>query len=488
MERKEKSIKLNFIMNAILNMSSFLFPLITFPYVSRVLSPMGLGKVSFANSVISYFVILAQLGIPTYGIRICAKVRDDREKLTKTVQEIFMISMVMCILTYILFAAALILVPRLWEDRGLYILMSSSILFYTIGVEWLYKALEQYTYITTRSILFKFVALLAMLILVHRQEDYVIYGGISIFASAASNVLNFIRMPHIISMKPVGHYELKKHMKPVLIFFGMSCATTVYVHLDSVMLGFMKSDADVGYYNVAIKMKMILVSVITSLGTVLLPRISYYIEHKIVGKFEQITKKALNFVFLVAVPLTVYFMIFSKESVYFLAGNKYVESIVPMAVIMMTLPFIGMTNVMGIQILVPMGREKQVLYSEVTGAVVDLILNLLLIPKFASLGAAIGTLAAEIGVWCVQYYALKDVIIPAYRSIHYAVVGIALLLGGMISVCVRILGLTDFFTLLFSAILFFGIYGITLTVWKEPLVWELEQQMFNKIFRWKGRK
>lgn len=189
---RQKSLKLNFIMNAILTMSSFIFPLITFPYVSRILLPEGTGKVSFATSVISYFAMFAQLGIPTYGIRACAKVRDNRKELTKTAQEIFIINIAMTVLAYAVFLVALFTVPRLQQDKTLFLIVSTTMIFNAIGMEWLYKALEQYTYITVRSIIFKFVALVAMFLLIHEKSDYVIYGGISILASSASNVFNFI--------------------------------------------------------------------------------------------------------------------------------------------------------------------------------------------------------------------------------------------------------------------------------------------------------
>lgn len=482
-KQRKKSVKVNFIMNAILNMSSFIFPLITFPYVSRVLSPTGYGKVSFATSVISYFVIIAQLGVPTYGIRACAKVRDDEDQLNQTVQEIFVISVIMCALTYVLFFLSMLFVPRFREDKILFLIVSSSILFYTIGVEWLYKALEKYSYITIRSILFKFVALLAMFLMVRSEADYVIYGGISIFGAAASNVMNFMYLPHVMKLKPAHRYELKKHLKPIAIFFGMSCATTIYVHLDSVMLGFMKTDADVGYYNVAIKTKMILVSVITSLGTVLLPRVSYYIQNKMVEEFKVITKKALNFVIILSIPLTLYFILYAPESVYFLAGKEYEASIIPMMIIVLTLPFIGMTNIMGIQILVPMGREKDVLYSEIAGAVVDLILNCLLIPKFASAGAAMGTLMAEIAVWIVQYRALKEEVIPAYKSIHYRSIFLALIGGGIASIWIKMLQWTPFFALVASSVLFFAIYGGLLLLQKEQLAWDILMQLKTMMLK-----
>lgn len=289
-----KSIKFNILMNIILTMSNFIFPLITFPYVSRILLPSGTGKVSFATSFISYFVIFAQMGIPTYGIRACAKVRDNKEQLSRTAQELLIISVVMCIMAYVIFFMALASIQKLQQEKALYICMSSTILFTTIGVEWLYKATEQYGYITKRSVLFKFIALVLMFLLVHEKNDYLIYGIITIFASTASNILNLINIRKIIILKPLGNYNFKRHIKAVGIFFAMTCAATIYTNLDNVMLGFMKTDVDVGYYNAAVKVKTILVSIVISFGAVLLPRVTYYVEHNKMDLLEKITKKVLN--------------------------------------------------------------------------------------------------------------------------------------------------------------------------------------------------
>ena len=177
--KQQISLKKNFIMNAILTMSSFIFPLITFPYYSRILLPDGTGKVSFATSLISYFSLFAQLGIPTYGIRACAQVRDNREELSRVTQELLIINLITSALAYAALAVALLTVPRLQADRNLYLVISITILMNAIGMEWLYKGLEQYTYITARSILFKAIAVAAMFLLVHQKSDYVIYGGIS---------------------------------------------------------------------------------------------------------------------------------------------------------------------------------------------------------------------------------------------------------------------------------------------------------------------
>ncbi len=478
---KQKSIKLNFIMNAILTMSSFIFPLISFPYVSRVLLPVGTGKVSFATSLISYFSMIAQLGIPTYGIRACAKVRDNREELTRTAQELLIINLVMDVISYSILATALIFIPRLHEDRTLYIVVSFTIILTSIGMEWLYKALEQYTYITIRSIIFKFIALIAMFLLIHSEKDYVLYGGISIFAASASNIFNFINVHKYIDLKPVGNYNFKQHIKPVLVFFAMSCATTIYTHMDTVMLGFMTTDEEVGYYHAATRIKSILVSIVTSLGTVLLPRASYYIEQNKIYEFRRITSKALNFVFIIAAPLMIYFILFAKQGIYFLSGIAYTGAILPMQIIMPTLLFIGITNILGIQILVPLDRERVVLYSEITGAVVNVIINSLLIPHMASAGAAIGTVAAEFAVLVVQYYALKEDISGTLKAIAYWKIILGILLGSAMSIWSIKLGLGNFFTLVISAFIFFAAYGLTLIITKETFTIEILQQTWDQI-------
>ena len=478
---KQTSIKKNFIMNTLLTMSSFIFPLITFPYVSRILSPEGTGKVSFATSVIAYFALFAQLGIPTYGIRACAKARDNKAELSRIVQEIFIINVVMMAVTYVVFGIALGCVPRLQSERPLFLVMSTTLFFNAIGMDWLYRGLEKYTYITIRSILFKFVALLAMFVLIHQKSDYVIYGGISIFAASASNICNLINVHRYIQIKPVGDYNFRRHLGPIMIFFAMSCATTIYTNLDTVMLGFIKTDIDVGYYNAAVKIKSVLLGIVTSLGSVLLPRASYYIERHEMDEFQRITKKALNFVFLISVPLTVYFILYAKEGILFLSGDAYISAVLPMQIIMPTIIFIGLTNIMGIQMLVPLGREKVVLYSEIAGAIVDLILNTILIPRLSSAGAAIGTLVAEGVVLIVQFVALKREVISAYKNVHYGTIILATIVGMLSSGWVKILGMGNFLTLVFSALFFFGGYGIILTVLKEPFVWEIESQVLKKI-------
>lgn len=480
---RNKSIVKNAILNTVLTLSSVIFPLITFPYASRILLPEGMGKVSFATSLISYFTMFAQLGIPTYGIRACAKVRDNKNELSKVAQELLIINLIMSLISYIVLFFAIIFVEKLRNEKILYIIISSTILLSAIGMEWLYKALEQYSYITFRSIIFKFISLFMLFLLVHSESDYVIYGFISIFASSASNVLNLINAHNYVSLSPVGNYDLKRHIRAVAVFFAMACATTIYTNLDTVMLGFMTTDADVGYYQAAVKVKVVLVHIVTSLGAVLLPRSSYYIEHGNIEEFKRITHKAVNFVFVISIPLAIFFIIFARQAILVLSGADYVAAILPMQIIMPTLMFIGLTNILGMQILVPSGREKIVLYSEVIGALTDLVLNMIFIPLFTSAGAAIGTLVAEIVVLLVQFGFMKQEAYEAFIGIKYNKILIALFGSIVGSIWIYYSNIPNLLQLIFSSVLFFGIYYFLLLIMKDTIIVEVHKRIMHRLLR-----
>lgn len=478
---KQISLKKNFIMNIILTMSSFIFPLITFPYASRALGPTGTGKVSFAVSVVNYFSMFAQLGIPTYGIRICAQIRDNKMELSRTAQELLIINLLTSLLSTGALAILVPIVPTFAAEKSMYCIVGATIVLNAIGMDWLYRALEQYTYITIRSIIAKVIAIIIMFLLVHSEADYVAYSGVTIFAMSASNILNFVNVHKYISVHKTGNYDFKRHIKPILIFFAMSCAITIYTNLDIVMLGAMRTSADVGYYNAAIKIKNILVSVVTSLGAVLLPRASYYVEHKMINEFLRISNKALSFVIMVSIPMMLYFSLFAKESIQFLSGDLYTGAILPMQIIMPTLLFIGMTNIIGTQVLVPLGQEKIVLFSTVAGALADVVINALLIPRFASAGAAIGTVVAEFIVYIVQFLWLKKLNLQIIRNGHYVRFVIAAFLSTVGSILIKKLAINCFAKLCLSSILYFGIYFIYLLIRKEEIVVNICSVLISKL-------
>ena len=350
-------------------------------------------------------------------------------------------------------------------------------------MEWLYKALEEYTYITIRSVIFKTMALAAMFLLIHQEKDYVLYGAVTIFASSASNVVNFIDAYRHIDRKPAMPCNLRRHLKAVAVFFAMGCATTIYTHMDTLMLGLMTTNTEVGYYDAAVRVKNILIGLVTSLGAVLLPRSAYYVEKEDMEKFWAISKRALNFVFLVSLPGMLYFIVFAKPCILFLSGEAYIGAIGAMKVIMPTLLFIGLTNILGLQILVPLGKEKMVLYSEIAGAVMDLILNACFIPILASSGAAAGTLAAEAVVLGVQLIALRDHIAGVFRELQYFKMVGALALAVLASVWTLELKVGNFVCLVISSGLFFGFYILSLILMRENLTLEIIRQISGRVFK-----
>ena len=485
---KIKSVKFNFIMNFILTASNFIFPLITFPYVSRVLGASGTGKVSFAISVVSYFTMVAALGVPTYGIRAAAKVRDDQEKLNRTTQEILIIHLFMMVIVSIVYIMAILFVPRFQSDRTLFLVVGISILLDPLGVNWLYQGLEQYGYIAKRSIFLKFIGVILMFMFIHSPDDYVFYGVTSILASAGSNVLNFINLRKYISLKPVGNYDIKQHLKPILILFAQVVAVNIYTNLDNVMLGFMKTDVDVGLYAAAVKVKTILTSLVTSLGAVLLPRLSYYIME---GKkeFQGLIKKAYNFVIVIAFPLMLFTIFYAKDCLIFLSGNEFIGATLAMQIIAPTILLIGLSNLLGIQVLTPLNKEKQLVYSVVAGALVDLILNIIFIPKMGAAGASLGTLVAEFVVLTVQILYLKDLFFRIAKQVQYGKIVLALILASMISIRCSSMVSVIFFKLAIAGITFFGSYGIVLLLTKENFVnsYIFEEILKNKFWKKKGK-
>lgn len=468
---KIKSIKFNFIMNFILTASNFIFPLITFPYVSRVLLASGNGKIAFVSSVANYFGMVASLGVPTYGIRVCAQVRDDKEKLSKTTQELIFIHAIMTFIVLVFFFISVMTIGKFYQEKELMFINGISLLLNVLGVNWLYSALEQYQYITVRSILFKIISVILMFALVHQKSDYIIYGAVTVFAAAGSNVFNFIHLHKHVKLKKHKNYNLKQHIKPIVVFFAQSVAITVYTNLDNVMLGFLKNDTQVGLYTAAMKIKTILVSLVTSLGTVLMPRLSYYINQKKHDEFMRLIKNSVTIVLILSLSLSSFFIIMAKPSILFLSGEGYLDAVLAMQIIIPSIIFIGLSNITGLQILTPLGKENIVLLSVIVGAIVDLVLNYIFIPFMGSAGASIGTLVAEIAVLIVQLYYIKTMKIKIFDKKNTIKLLLALFLSFFVLIIfIKSTNLTNLKQLLLGGCIFFGLEIIVLVLEKESFL------------------
>lgn len=470
MGRKIQSIKINALLNVIRTLMGLIFPLITFPYASRVLLPEGLGKVNFANSIISYFAMIATLGIQTYGIREAAKVRDDRIRLSQFTKEIFTINIISTIIAYILFFIAIESVPKFSGYKELLIVTSSTILFSTIGMNWLYSAMEDYAYITIRSIFFQFLSLILLFIFVKTKDDYIKYAAIAVISNVGSNILNFVHSKKYISLRTGMPLSLKNHLRPIFILFAMSVTVKIYTALDTTMIGFIKGDYEVGIYTAATKINKIVLSLVIAIGTVMLPRLSYYSQKEDRSDFFKLAYIGFDIVLLLSIPCSIGLSLMSKPVITLLSGTGYEAAVIPMKIMNPIIVLIGLSNFIGIQMFMPLDKEKWTLYSVITGAIINFSLNLFMIPKIGAIGASIATVCGESTVTIVQLCLLKN-----YLKIKPIIFSFLKYLANSIFMAVLII-IVMYFINTYWVKLIVGIgvgitsYGLLLLIEKDSLV------------------
>jgi len=430
--------------------------------------PEGTGKVAFALSIVSYFTLFASFGVATYGIRAIAQVRDDKERLSKTMHELLFINIISMIIVYIALAIAILVVPKFAMEKELFWVTSLFILFTIIGIEWFYKGLEKYQYITIRTIIFKIASLFLVFLFVKEKSDYIIFAFISIFAIVGSSVLNLINSRKLINYTLYSEYEFKKHLKPMFVLFLTSMAIAIYTSLDEGLLGLLSSPEQVGYYNAAVRVKGILFTLITSLGVVLLPRLSYYVENHMETEFHEALAKSTNFIIVIAASVVIFFTLFAKETILILAGENYVASIIPLQIVVWALILSAITNILGIQILLPLKKDKQLLFSVLCAATVDVIANFLLVPKLAAVGTALSVIAAELSVLIVQMIILRQYIKILFSGLQLHKMIIALLIAIACALFVReiVVNTSTLIIFLCSSSVFFLAYFIILLLLK----------------------
>lgn len=407
---QEKSLKKNAFFNVINTLMKLLFPLITFPYASRILLPDGIGKVNFANSVISYFALIASLGIGTYGIRESAKIRNNKEEFSQFFIEIFTINIISTIISYLLLFLALHFIPKFAVYKSLIIICSTSIFFTTIGVDWILSSLEEYGFITIRSVFFQFISLILLFIFIKTKDDYVKYAFISVFSSVGSNICNLLHIKKFLSFKQIKKLNLKKHLKPIFILFGSSIAISIFTMLDTVMLGFLSNDSEVGYYSAATKIIRMIRDLFPAVFLVLYARMSIIADNKAIDRLKSLTEKTLSFIMCLSFPIISGLFVLAEQIILIISGEYYLPalnamySMIPLIFLSSTSGFLGGT------VLNSLGKEKQYLYCVITGAISDFILNLILIPKYGSFGAGIATLFTEF-ILFILYIALNHKLI-----------------------------------------------------------------------------
>ena len=416
-----KSLKTNYIFNLLNTVSGLLFPLITFPYVSRILLADGIGQVNFFQSIIQYITLFTCLGIPMYAIREVAKVREDIVKRNKVTVEILLLHASLTVLGYVIVAILTATIAEIQVDIPLFLILSSTIFFTAIGCEWFYQGVEDFKYIAIRGIIVKIVSVILLFILVKTKEDILWYGVYSVIGVLGGNVFNFFRLRKYITFHILPFKELRplRHLLPALHIFVLNLVISIYIQLNSIMLGFMDNTTSVGFFTAASKLSHMTLGVVGALGTALLPRLSSLIATGQKEKFNQLAQKAMQFVIAITLPMTIGMILTSSYLIHLFCGESYMPAVLTLQIMSPIILAIGVSNILGIQILYPQGQENKVILSTALGAIVNFVLNLWLIPKYAQDGASIATVMAEIMVTVSMIFIGRKYIPIYWRNKSY---------------------------------------------------------------------
>lgn len=401
-----QSVKVNYILNLINTGTQMLFPLITFPYVCRVIEADGIGQINFFQSIISYISLFTCLGIPMYAIREIARDRSDVVQMNRTATEILLLHSMLTLVGYAIVAILCLTVPQIQVNIPLFLILSLTIFFTAIGCEWFYQGIEDFKYITIRGLIIKTVSVVLLFIFVKSKTDLLYYGCYTVFGVLGGNIFNFFRLRKYIHRENIIFSELhiKRHIKPVLKVFSFSVVTSIYLQLNTVLLGFLKNALAVGYFAAATKVMQMLLKMSACLGSVMMPRASHLIAENKEAEFNRLIQKSYDFTLAIALPMTIGLIFCAPSLITALCGVKFEHSILPSQIIAPIILMVAISNVFGIQVLFPKGKINIVTLCCGIGAVADLILNLCLIPFFSYIGTSIAYLGAEVATTVSMYF------------------------------------------------------------------------------------
>lgn len=466
------SLKRNIVLNYINTLASIVFPIITFPYASRILLPNGIGLVNFQNSVISYVTLFTSLGIPLYAVREVARCRDNVALRNKTTVEIAILSLVLCVVGYVAVFILGEFVPRLHHDLALFYILSLSIVFTALGVEWFYKAIEDFKFITIKGLVIRALFVIALFVFVKSKHDILIYGLVVVGSTVGNNIVNFFHLRKYVKLDliPWKELDIKRHVAPALHIFVLNLIISLYVQLNAVMLGFMDSDAAVGLFTAGSKISNIILAIVTSMGAVMLPRCSHLIETHQLDKFKGLIGKSYHFTIAVSLPLTAGLMLLARPVTLVFCGSDFVGAVLVVIITAPVIVFISLTNLLGIQILYPMGKENLVIISTLGAAIVNIVLNIFLIPRLAAVGTAISTFVAELVVLLLQVgLGYRHIPFRAFdKSVFHYIAATCLMSGGVFLAGRLVTSM--WLRLVVSVVAGMGVYCFILLAWRDEVM------------------
>lgn len=459
------TIKKNIIYNFLYQILAILLPLITTPYISRVLGPTKIGEYSYAYAIAYYFVMLAMLGLNNYGNRTIATVRDDKRQLSKEFCEIYIMQLsfgVVAIALYVVYGLFISNESMTW----ILLLYVASAMF---DINWFFFGMEEFKITVTGNAIIKLITTVLIFIVVKEQADINKYAMIMVIGILTSQIILWRYIGRYVYFCRVSYKDVLKHIKPNLILFVPIVAISLYKVMDKIMLGAMTSKAEVGLYESSEKIIQIPMALIQSLGTVMLPKMTNLVAKHDSKTASSYFSNSIAFVMFLSSSMSFGIMGVARYFVPLYFGDGYQKCIVLFQVLLPSCVFLAVANVIRTQFLIPRKRDRVYIISVFLGAGLNFAVNFVLIPSLKSVGAAIGTLISEAVVCLYQMFVVrKDIAVFYYvrKSIVFVIAAIVMY-GTIISL--DFYG-SDFFNLLthilIGALVYFGLVFADLFILK----------------------
>lgn len=423
---RSASIKKNFTYNVILTMSTYIFGLIVFPYVSRVLGVDMIGRVNFADQTINYLHVLAAMGIGTVGVREIAACGDDRRKRSQVFSDMFSFILVLALVSVFILLVMIFTVPQFTEIKRLLFVGSFYLFFASVSIEWFYQGMEEFRFVAIRSILVRLIYVVLVFLLVKSPGDFLLYYVLITGTIVANALINLAY-----SRKFVDLTLLKSHpgryAKSIFALGIYMVMLSFFSTFNVVYLGMVKGEHDVGVYTTATKIYTLILGVLSAYTTVMMPRMTSLLSENRIEDFKSRIAGSFKLVFSVAFPLIAGGIVLAPQIIGILAGDQYWEAVPVMRLIMPLVLVVGLAQIWVIQVLLPMKKDNVVLWSAVLSAAVGVILNVTLVGKYSYLGSAIAMLGAElVNDSVTMVYALKKGYLkfPVRRMLGYIIAAI----------------------------------------------------------------
>jgi len=390
---QQKSLTKNSIFYMIYNILNVVFPFISGMYVAHVLLPSSIGEVTHANNIAQYFVILAFLGIPTYGLREVSKVRHDKEKLNRVYSELLVINFCSTIVFLAVYWILVFSVEAFRSNLPLYMISSFSIALNVLNNAWLYEGLEEFRFISLRNAAFKAIMFVLLLLLVRKPEHYLRYAALSVIGIAGNYIVNMAHARKYVHFQLHG-LEFKRHMGPILMLVLVNIAIELYSLVDITMLGFLSTKANVAYYRYGSYISKVLLSIISTFTTVLVPRLATtYRDDR--DTFNELLAKGVRVILIFALPMIIGIQFVSDFLICAIYGQQYITSSYVLRILAPVLLISPLGYLLGSRVLLVAGKEKLMTISVAAGAIVNVIGNYFLIRTHQEMGAAIASAISE---------------------------------------------------------------------------------------------